>query len=154
MPDDIEEVTPEALKRIGEAAPKDKKRANFLPSPHFFQLNHACLVVVQAFDSHPYLVGSCLIKRDYRDVDVRLILEDEKYDKMFGNTQSGYLNAFWSLLCTSISMYLSKASDLPIDFQIQRQTQANANHSGQRHALGVFLDYPGERPGDLKPAVP
>jgi hypothetical protein len=96
-----------------------KSRANFLPSPHFFQLNQACLFVSQAFDSYPYLVGSCLVKRDYRDVDVRLILEDERYDKMFGpKAECGYLNAYWSLLCTSISMYLSTASGLPIDFQI------------------------------------
>jgi hypothetical protein len=44
---------------------------------------------------------------------------------------------------------LSKQSDLPIDFQIQRQTQANEKHSGQRQALGIFLDYPGERPSDV-----
>lgn len=151
MPDDIEEVTPEVMRRLGDAT-KGPKRANFLPSPHFLQLNQACLFVSQAFDSHPYLVGSCLVKRDYRDVDIRLILEDEKYDKMFGpKAECGYLNAYWSLLCTSISMYLSTASGLPIDFQIQRQTQANEKHSGQRHALGIFLDYPGERPSDNKP---
>ena len=29
------------------------------------------------------------------------------------------------------------------------QTEANAQHDGPRHALGVFLDYPGERPSDI-----
>lgn len=126
-----------------------KIRANYLPSPQALLLSQACLFVSQAFDSHPYLVGSCLHKRDFRDVDVRLILEDERYDRMFGTgTETENLNAYWSLLCTSISMYLSTVSGLPVDFQIQRMTQANAKHSGPRNALGIFLDYPGERPSD------
>jgi hypothetical protein len=60
-------------------------------------------------------------------------------------------------MCTTISMWLEKQSGLPIDFQIQRMTQANAQHSmktgHERQPLGIFLDYPGERPSDLK-AVP
>ena len=135
--------------------PEVKSRANYLPSPQALLLSQACLFVARAFDSHPYLVGSCLHKRDFRDVDVRLILEDDRYDKMFGfGTESEHRNAYWSLLCTSISMYLSTASGLPVDFQIQRQTQANEKHQGPRSALGIFLDYPGERPSDLKPVVP
>lgn len=131
-----------------------RKRANFIPSPHFLQLNQACLFVARAFDSHPYLVGSSLVKRDYRDVDVRLILEDEKYDQMFGaQIERESRNAYWSLLCTSISMFLSTSSGLPVDFQIQRQTQANEKHKGPRDALGIFLDYPGERPSDIKPVL-
>lgn len=129
--------------------PAPRKRANYLPSPQSLLLNQACLFVAQAFDSHPYLVGSCLHKRDFRDVDVRLILDDERYDRMF-EAECENPNAYWSLLCTSISMYLSKASGLPIDFQIQRMTQANEKHKGPRDALGIFLDYPGERPSDNK----
>ena len=106
-------------------------------------------MVAKAFDTCPYLVGSATRTKDYRDVDVRLILPDEEYDRLFHDANSGYLNALWSLMCTSISMYLSKASDLPVDFQIQRRTQANEQHSGPRNALGIFLDYPGERPSDV-----
>jgi hypothetical protein len=146
MSDDNEEITP-------EAAPKGQKRANYLPSIQFFQLDQACLFVSKAFDSQPYLVGSSLVKRDYRDVDVRLILEDSRYDKMFVNHEGEYLNAYWSLLCTSISMYLSQASGLPVDFQIQRMTQANEKHHGSRNALGIFVNYPGERPSDNKPVT-
>ena len=143
-------VTEETTKPV-----EQKSRANYLPSPQSLLLSQACLFVSQAFDSHPYLVGSCLYKRDFRDVDIRLILDDERYDKMFGpKAECGYLNAYWSLLCTSISMYLSTASGLPVDFQIQRMTQANEKHSGPRHALGIFLDYPGERPSDNKPVTP
>lgn len=131
---------------------KPKWRANYVAAPAFFSLNHACLVINKALDGFGcYLVGSSIERRDYRDVDVRYIMDDADYDRMFRN-EDGWLNPLWSLMCTSISLWLSQQSGLPVDFQIQRQTQANAEHHGRpRHALGLFLDYPGERPSDLKP---
>jgi len=132
---------------------KEKWRANWLPSPHFYNLNQAVALINKAFGGHGcYLVGSSRERRDYRDVDVRLILSDKEYDHLFRGPD-GWLNPLWSLLCTSLSLWLKQQTDLPIDFQIQRQTQANADHpgAGRRAALGVFLDYPGERPSDIVP---
>ncbi len=132
---------------------KQWKRANYVPAPQYYLLNQACVVIEKAFNSYPYLVGSAIERRDFRDVDVRLILMDEEYDRLFKSPDAGWTNALWSLMCTSISEHLSKASGLPIDFQIQRMTQANEAHHGRRDALGMFLDYPGERPTDVvKPA--
>ena len=138
---------------ISEPPParKEKWRASYVPAPHFYNLNQACHLINKAFASYgfgTYLVGSSCERRDYRDVDVRYIMDDASYDRMF-RSQDGWYNSLWSLMCTSISLWLSKQSDLPIDFQIQRQTQANEKHSGQRQALGIFLDYPGERPSDV-----
>ena len=132
--------------------PERKWRANWVAAPHFYNLNSACCLINKAFNGFGcYLVGSSLDRRDYRDVDVRYIMYDDEYDRMFKN-DSGWTNPLWSLMCTSISMWLSQQSGLPIDFQIQRQTQANAEHKGKkRSALGIFLDYPGECPSDLKP---
>jgi hypothetical protein len=129
---------------------KPWRRANYIPAPHFYSLNQACSIVNRALDGFGcYLVGSSLERRDYRDVDVRFIMSDEAYDRMFwGN--GGWLNPLWSLMCTSISLWLSEQTKLPIDFQIQRQTQANLEHDGLRSALGFFLDYPGELPSTLK----
>lgn len=126
----------------------DEKRANWLPAPHFYNLNQACALINKAFPGMCYLVGSSLARRDYRDVDVRLILDDAEYDRIFG--AGDWTNAYWSLLCTSISLWLRQQTDLPIDFQIQRQTQANEMHDGKRSAIGIFLDYPGERPSDVR----
>lgn len=124
------------------------RRANYIPGPHFYKLNQACCFINQAFGGFGcYLVGSSLERRDYRDVDVRLILNDEEYARLFRSTD-GWLNPFWSLLCTALSDWLSQQTGLPIDFQIQQQTHANATHSGKRTALGIFHDYPGERPSD------
>jgi hypothetical protein len=133
-----------------DGQPAEKWRANYVPAPHFYNLNQACALINRAFtEGMCYHVGSSLAKRDYRDVDVRLMLPDEEYDRIFG--AGDWANAYWSLLCTSISLWLRQQSDLPIDFQIQRRTQANEMHKGKRSALGIFIDYPGERPSDVKP---
>lgn len=126
----------------------DEKRPNYLPAPHFYNLNQACALINKAFPGMCYLVGSSLARRDYRDVDVRLMLADAEYDRIF--VEGDWTNAYWSLLCTSISLWLRQQTDLPIDFQIQRQTQANEMHDGKRSAIGIFLDYPGERPSDVR----
>jgi hypothetical protein len=74
---------------------------------------------------------------------VRLILEDETFDKLFGRSDANQYDARWSLLCSSISLYLSQHSGLPVDFQVQRTTEANTTYPGQRrHALGIFLETP------------
>lgn len=116
-------------------------RANYIGAPQFFDLNQACRVITDAFGLHLYLVGSSLTKRDYRDVDLRLILPDEDYDRMFpGIGDSPQRDALWSLMCSSISLYLSQHSGLPVDFQIQQRTAANAEEpDGQRNAIGLFV---------------
>ncbi len=116
-----------------------QQRANFLPAPHVFNLNMACRIIYEAFGSPPYLVGSCLERRDYRDVDVRLILPDDEYKALFRDTVHTTNNALWSIICSSISMYLAQASGLPVDFQIQQQSKANEDFpEGSRQALGIF----------------
>ena len=138
-------------------AVKKWKRSNYVAAPHFYNLNQACVIVNRAFTNGfgCYLVGSACVRKDYRDVDVRLILDDAEYDRLFGGKdRGGYLNAFWSLQCTTISAWLSTQSGLPVDFQIQRRTEANEQHDGPRHPLGVFLDYPGERPSDIAKPEP
>jgi hypothetical protein len=114
-----------------------------------FRLHHACAVLVQAFGVCTYLVGSSLERRDFRDVDVRTILADEDFDRMFPGMvgHNPERSALWSLVCTSISLYLSEASGLPVDYQIQRRTDANEEHKGRRNALGIF--YAGGAGGPL-----
>lgn len=126
------------------------KRANYLGAPEAFLLNEACRTLTDAFGPHLYLVGSCLERRDYRDVDIRCILPDEEFDHLFpGAHDVNYgLNALWSVICSSISLWLSKHTGLPIDFQIQRRTEANKKYDGQRAAIGMFLERPApEREG-------
>lgn len=111
-----------------------------LSAPELDRLDHAALIVRHAFEEVPYLVGSCLERPDYRDVDVRLIMDDEDYDALFTGQGKQRANPLWSLLCASISEYLNRLTDLPIDFQFQRRTDANEQWAEKpRHPLGLYV---------------
>lgn len=109
-------------------------RSAYVPLSKFIRLDHACSVVTDAFDGNcPMHVGSSTQHAGWRDVDVRLILPDEEYDALFADRAH-----LWSLLCLSTSEYLSQVSGLPVDFQVQRMTDATALYRGQfRNPLGV-----------------
>jgi hypothetical protein len=126
------------------------KKPHYLPAQAYLALNRAVGVVDRGLDTLGiFLVGSCLERVDFRDVDVRAIMADEAYDKLFPGGESGTdSDAFWSLLCTAIGGYLAQATGLPIDFQIQRMTEANLLHRGLRNAISSVgcRYYPGELP--------
>lgn len=103
-----------------------QKRGSFLGPHEMRRLDLACVPILRAFGDCPYLVGSVNTRRDYRDVDVRLILHDNH--QVF--TQ-GDLHA----LNFALSEYLRLTTGLPIDFQIQPQTEANT-FDGVRNPLG------------------
>lgn len=87
---------------------------------------------LSAIDGHGvYLVGSATERPDFRDVDVRLILSDEEFDRLFGHSPE-----LWSVFCYAVSRWLGADTELPIDFQVQRQTEANEKHHGTRNHLG------------------
>lgn len=121
-------------------------RRNWLPVPQAFNLDAACNIVQRAFGwGNVFLVGSATEKRDYRDVDVRCIIDDDEYEALFGRVATCH-NARWTLMCASISLWLSQQSGLPVDFQIQKQSVANAEN-GDRIALGIFADDDGKMDG-------
>lgn len=120
-----------------------KKRANWIGAPQMFNLNQCCRPLTDAFGRGTiFLVGSSIKHRDFRDVDIRCILSDKEFDKMFpGIIENHQLDARWSLICSAISEWLSNRTSLPIDFQIQRRTDVNAKHdNGDRYALGMFIE--------------
>jgi hypothetical protein len=98
-----------------------------------FLLDLACTPLAEAFDATPYLVGTTMQPRGDRaprDVDVRLMLEDDHYDRL---AATGVSLAFLGL---AIGQYVASLTGLPIDFQLQRRTEANALHPGARNPLG------------------
>ena len=108
-------------------------RKSHLTTAQFAILNDACIPVAEAFDSPPYLVGSATEKPDYRDIDLRVILADEEFDHLFGGRV-----LLWSLVCLTIGQYLHSVTGLPIDFQIQRMTEANEKHpKTHRNPMGM-----------------
>jgi hypothetical protein len=94
----------------------------------------------QAFGQVPYWVGSSLDpeKKDgWRDVDVRIMLPDDEYEaRGFGDVK-GYphnchSNGRWCSTILAWSCFGRHITGLPIDFQIQPLSWANANEG--RHA--------------------
>ncbi len=83
-----------------------------------------------------YQVGSTLRPnrehtRAPRDVDVRLLVEDETWAALDPDA--------WRVLSDYIGRALEAETGMqPIDFQVQQRTAANAEHKGVRSALGVL----------------
>lgn len=100
-----------------------------------------------AFGETPYHVGSSLETTAWRDVDVRLILDDEQYEAMgLGDPAHPHENAKWCAYTLAFSALGKAMTGLPIDFQIQQQSEANANHPGMRSALGIRRRLMRQRP--------
>ena len=82
----------------------------------------------------PYLVGSALIKPDHRDVDVRIVLDDDAYANLAACVSINRLN-----VC--LSLWGKTVTGLPIDCQVQQQTEANRLYGRLgvpcRNALGI-----------------
>jgi len=110
----------------------EKKRASYLAVNEQFNLQHQCRMLSAAFGFCTYQVGSSLERANYRDVDLRCILDDAEFDAMFcvNENRLKFLN-----VC--ISEWLSARTSLPIDFQFQRQTDANKEFDGHRNFVGV-----------------
>jgi len=115
--------------------------------PASLWLNEFGSQVWSAFGEIPYLVGSCLKSelgdrsayggRPPFDVDVRVILDDEEYERQgYGDPKRSHQNAKWVAMCLAFSELGRRMTGLAIDFQIQQRTAANKDE-GPRSALGI-----------------
>ena len=87
------------------------------------------MMVEEAFGEKIYLVGSVLKTPKFRDVDLRIILDDEQFRIVFGgddimDTPMRML-PFWSLVCNAVSEMLSLRTGLSIDFQVQPRSRVS-----------------------------
>lgn len=98
-------------------------------------LNKFGVMVCDYFGHTPYQVGSSLDTKQWRDVDVRLILPDDEFEARFGKVQNCEVNAKLAAITLAFAALGKAMTGLPIDFQIQPQTHANAKYSGKRSAL-------------------
>lgn len=118
-----------------------KRRSTALTTHDLYNLDAACQLVAKSFGP-PYLVGSVnegTARPPWRDVDVRLMLDDAEFDALFGDNLQR-----WELLSLAIGDYLRQRTGLPIDFQIQRRSEANKRHAGKaRNPLGLGRDFAG-----------
>lgn len=127
----------------------DRRRTTSLTTLELHLLDAACGIVARAFPG-TYLVGTAAAGDTWRDVDVRSILADDDFDRLFGGDDGRHR---WELVCLTTAVYLCGQTGLPVDYQIQRQTEANARHpDGARTPLGRYRNYAGW--GDATPFVP
>jgi len=118
--------------------PARRQKANYVGAPAIFALEMACRQLNEAFGGYCYLVGSAIERPDWRDVDVRLMVEDEDFAKLFPDAGTHWEHdTRWLVTITAVSAWLQKQTGLPVDFQIQPRTHANAVHKGTRHAMGM-----------------
>lgn len=102
--------------------------------------------LVAVFGMNIYQVGSSLPgsgNSEWRDVDVRAIIDDEEYERQgFGDPDRMHDNAKWVATAIAFSLLGWKLTGLPIDFQIQQRSHANAKYAdGRRSALGLRRYY-------------
>ena len=120
------------------------RKGCYLSTLELHELDEACVPFLAAFGEHPYLVGSASQRPDFRDVDVRLILPDEEFDAIFAERKG-----LWALLSRLGSAHLRAKTGLPVDFQIQRRSEANEKFGDlavtPRNPLGSrsLLDFAG-----------
>ena len=114
----------------------EKHRASYLTVSQQFILNVACSVL-NGFGFGTYHVGSSLMKPDYHDVDLRCIMPDDEFDAMFP-MDAGDHSSRLTFLNSAVSEWIAARTKLPIDFQFQRATQANAEFTGRRNGVGMI----------------
>ena len=122
-----------------------RKKGIYIGAPACFALEMAVRQVCEAFGGYRppyysgcYIVGSVLERQDWRDVDIRFIMQDELFAETFPDAEDNWeFDPKWLLLTTAISEWLSKRTGLPVDFQFQPQTHANERHKGPRSAIGL-----------------
>jgi hypothetical protein len=112
--------------------------------PAFTLLNRYGIMVRDAFGKMPYHVGSSVKnKTGWRDVDVRVLLEEDEWEREFPGTEPGnpMLNPKWQATCLAWSIFGREYTGLPIDFQLQQRTYANETYSAKdgnvRSAIGI-----------------
>jgi hypothetical protein len=99
-------------------------------------LNKSGVIIADYFGHIPYHVGSSLITKDWRDVDVRLILPDDEFEEQYGRIKASDANPKLAAITLAFAALGKQMTGLPIDFQIQPQTWANEHYGGQmRSAL-------------------
>jgi hypothetical protein len=92
-------------------------------------------IVTDYFGHVCYHVGSSLTSKDWRDVDVRLLLPDEEFADRFGQVRSAEVNPKLAAVTLAFSALGKQMTGLPIDFQIQPLTHANVAYQAPRSAL-------------------
>ena len=130
----------EGDKLLQEAAELIKKytepRYNgYVGMPTALYLDDFARLLKGFFNTEIYLVGSALECKDWHDLDVCVILPDDKF-KEFGKPEDRFLNEKWISLCLAFSALGEKMIGSKVDFQIQQKSYADTHCKGSRLVIG------------------
>jgi hypothetical protein len=92
-------------------------------------------IVADYFGHDCYHVGSSLTSKQWRDVDVRLILPDDEFAQRFGKDTSAETNPRLGAVTLAFAALGQQMTGLPVDFQIQTVSYANERYPNMRSAL-------------------
>lgn len=103
--------------------------------PAYLWLNEFGAMVTAALGATCYQVGSSVNSKQWRDVDVVCIMDDETFKEWFGRVEVCHTNNLFHVLTLAFCELGKRVTGLPVDFKIQQQSDANARHKGVRNAL-------------------
>lgn len=93
-------------------------------------------VILHDYFGHvAYHVGSSLTSKDWRDVDVRVILPDAEFEGRFGSNRSAETNPRLAAITLAFAALGKQMTGLPIDLQLQPESWANSRYPNRRSAL-------------------
>lgn len=73
-----------------------------------------------------YLVGSSMVRKDWRDIDVRIVLRDADFTALSGVIRPRRLNLM-------LTLWGRQVTGLPIDCQVQAMSWANERYPTPKH---------------------
>lgn len=88
-------------------------------------------LILAAWGELGYRVGSSTTRKDWRDVDIRVMLSKEEYARHFGDAwQEGvrHRDPRWRAEMQAWTTLGRALTGLPIDFQVERISEANSRH--------------------------
>lgn len=108
-------------------------------SPAHLKLDQWGYLLKCAFGETAYVVGSSTESKQWRDVDVRMIFDDDDWMRWIGRIEVGHrMIAPWHVLCTALSVWGREFTGLPIDFQFQRRDEVtDTDWAKIREPLGL-----------------
>lgn len=111
---------------------QEKHYAHYLTTVQWFNLNTCIQPICKVFGYQVFLVGSVLTRKDWRDVDIRVIWPEQSYTGILDNEHGR------KVIGMMMSEWLAARTGLPIDLQLQTMEEAKA-YDGKRNALGITI---------------
>lgn len=107
----------------------------FVGMPAALYLDEFARLLRGFFQTEVYLVGSALERKDWHDLDIRVILPDDRFVE-FGEPDKRFWNLKWTALCLAFTALGEKMIGCKIDFQVEQQSYVEAHCKGARLSIG------------------